>query len=51
MRITPKTDEELNILPFPEGIYVFKVNTSIERISSKGNPMIELSLDVFNVSS
>lgn len=47
MRVTPKTDDELNPLLLP-GDYDAEVWKSEEKKSQKGNDMIELGLRVFH---
>lgn len=50
MRVTPKTDEELNPLLMP-GEYDAEVYQAEEKTSSKGNEMIELRLKVYHDGS
>jgi hypothetical protein len=50
MNFTPKSEEELaeeNLLQ--PGIYDFEVATAEEKVSKKGNAMIEMNLKVFHV--
>lgn len=47
MRVTPKTDEELNPLLMP-GEYDAEVYQAEEKTSQKGNEMIELRLKVYH---
>jgi hypothetical protein len=47
MRFTPKTDEELNPLLMP-GEYDAEVYQAEEKVSSKGNDMIEVRLKVYH---
>lgn len=44
MKVTPKTEEELNNV-WPEGVYPFEVVDAEETISKKGAEMIKLKLD------
>ncbi len=49
MKITPKTDEQIareNCMPV--GDYDFEVMSAEDKISKNGNPMIVLSLNVFD---
>jgi hypothetical protein len=47
MRVTPKTDEELNPLLMP-GEYDAEVYQAEEKVSQKGNEMIEIRLKVYH---
>lgn len=50
MRFSPKNDDELNSFELlPAGEYDFKVIKAKDRISSAGNEMIELEIDVYSV--
>lgn len=49
MRFTPKTEEECTKFTLlPAGIYDFEVTAARNKISSKGNDMIELELNIFH---
>lgn len=50
MKVTPKTDDELNPLLFP-GEYDAEVIKAEEKISAKGNDMIAIVLRVFHDGS
>ena len=47
MQFKPKSEEEVKRI-FSKGEYAFKVIDAIERDSSKGNPMIELNLEIYH---
>ena len=50
MRFSPKNDDELNSFELlPAGEYDFKVIKAKDRMSSAGNEMIELEIDVYSV--
>jgi hypothetical protein len=49
MRFTPKTEEELAMDGLlPEGVYDFEVIEAQNKVSKKGNEMIELKLKVYD---
>lgn len=48
MNFTPKTEDELNTFEvFPKGEYDFDVVKAADKISSNGNPMIEISISIY----
>jgi hypothetical protein len=47
MQFKPKSEEEVRRI-FSKGSYAFKVIDAIEKNSSKGNPMIELNLEIYH---
>ena len=47
MQFKPKSEEEVRRI-FEKGEYQFKVTDAIERNSAKGNPMIELTLEIYH---
>lgn len=55
MQFTPKTEEQIaaenTYEPLPAGTYGFEVVTAEDKLSSKGNEMIELDLKVFDNNS
>jgi hypothetical protein len=51
MRFTPKNEEELAIEGLlPEGVYDFEVLEATDRVSKKGNEMIEVRLKVYDLN-
>lgn len=49
MRVTPRTDEEINMMNLlPEGIYSFQVIKAEEKISKSNNEMIVITLKVWD---
>lgn len=50
MRISPQTEQQvMEAGLLPAGQYGFTINRAEEKISSKGNPMIALELEVYDV--
>lgn len=49
MEFEPKTEEQIiEDMLWPEGDYAFEILSGVDKISKKGNEMIELNLQVFN---
>ncbi len=49
MEFEPKTEEEIiEEMLWPEGDYAFEILSGTDKVSKKGNQMIELNLQIFN---